>query len=263
MDIPQIPTKMAAFRSISRPISVSHRSGGSTTSPLLYPGNPAPPRTPALHLVLQGYTVVARQRNAEILCRGRTSSAARHVFPRFCLPTPVLAVFLRFGRSAAVFASYRPFGCRFRVVSEFRPPFLTFRPYERCFRGVLNVLKCILREWSARITFPRFGRFYRFRVVPAVRPPFFQRFGLPTTVSRVLAVMQCKLRVRGAPVTFPRFPPFRPFSPFLAVRLPFSRRIVRSAAVFPTFGLPTTVSHVSAIRSLFSWRIERFEVYPT
>ena len=89
--------------------------------------------------------------------------------------------FPRFGR----FPPFRPFGCRFRVASDFRPPFLTFRPYERRFRDVLNVLQRILRDGGARVTFSRFPRFGRFRVVSAVRPPFFQRFGLPTTVSHV------------------------------------------------------------------------------
>ena len=84
--------------------------GGVTSSPLLYPGNPAPPWTPALQLVKEGYT----------LCRGREMglfSAAAGIparcflgstfwpfGPRFC---PVLAVFQRRVKSRTRFNDVR------------------------------------------------------------------------------------------------------------------------------------------------------------
>jgi len=119
--------------------------GGSTTSPPIYPGNSAPPGSPALRLVKEGYTAAARQRNEDF-------SAARQDFCPNRIP--------RFGRSATdfpsfqLFPTFRPFGHRFSIVSAVshvsavRPPF-----------------------------FQRFGRATTVSHVSALRTPFSPRLG--------------------------------------------------------------------------------------
>ena len=110
--------------------------GGSTTSPPIYPGNSAPPGSPALRLVKEGYTVAARQRNEEILCRA--------------------AGFLPRSSISARTATFWPFGHRFSLVSAVshvsavRPPF--FQRFGRA-TTVSHVL-------ALRTPFsPRLGRF--------------------------------------------------------------------------------------------------------
>jgi len=206
--------------------------GGSTTSPPIYPGNSAPSGSPALRLVKEGYTVAARQRNEEILCRAagflpRSSISARTAtfWPfghRFSI---VFRCFPRFGRSAAVFPTFRPCDHRF---SRFGPANAVFAAsWPIC--TVTYVIGVPGSRLPVLAVFP----------VSAVRPPFSRRLGRATTVfpaSWPICTVTYVIGVTGS--RFPVFPRFGRFSPVSAVRPPFS--------------------HVSALRMRFSPRLGRF-----
>ena len=116
---------------------------------------------------------------------------------------PVSAVFT----VSSVRLPFSPFSSvrlQFFQLSAFRQPFLTFRPYDRCFRGVLNVWRCILRDWSARVTFP----------VSAV----FTVFGRSAAVFASYRPFGCRFCA-----VFPLFVRETPFSHFSPLRTPFSQ----------------------------------------